>query len=94
MVRPARKTPRELSPMPWPDSPADDPIGEIARQFALNLREAIGEQSIRAAAARSGLNHSTLLAILEGRTWPDLETIAKIETGLDAAVWPNRRSRP
>jgi hypothetical protein len=92
MVRTARKTPRELSPEPWPDARSDDPIGEIARQFAVNLRDAIGQQSIRGAAARSGLNHSTLLAILEGRTWPDLETIAKLETGLDAAVWPRRGS--
>jgi hypothetical protein len=65
-------------------------VGEVARQFTLNLREAIGTQSIRGAAAAADVNHSTLLGILEGRTWPDLETIAKIEHGLSADVWPGR----
>lgn len=90
MARMARKTPAELAPEPWPNRQSDDHVGEVARQFTLNLRKAIGGRSIRAAAEAAGVNHSTLLGILEGRTWPDLETIAKIELGLQADLWPGR----
>lgn len=72
----------------WPDGPARDAIGEVARVFAANLRQAIGTRSIRGAAEACGMNHATLIGILEGRAWPDMETIAKLERGLDAALWP------
>lgn len=87
MPRPARRTPRELSPG-WPETPSADAVGEVARRFAVNLRAAIDGRSIRAVADQLQLNHTTLLAILDGRTWPDLETIAKIELGLGTAVYP------
>ena len=89
MPRPLRSTPRELVPS-WPDGPAADAVGEIARRFAANVRDAIGARSIRKAAESIGVHHATLLAILDGRTWPDLETIAKIELGLGTEIWPRR----
>jgi hypothetical protein len=90
MSRTERKKPLDRAPTPWPDVPSDDALGEDARQFALNLRTAIGPTSIRAAAASSDINHATLLRILSGEVWPDLETIVKLEIGLDAALWPGR----
>ena len=87
MSRTMRHKPNELVAA-WPDGPASDPIGEVARVFADNLRRAIGEKSIRSAAEACGMNHATLIGILEGRAWPDMETIAKLERGLDAALWP------
>jgi hypothetical protein len=30
------------------------------------------------------------LGILDGQKWPDLETIAKIEEGTGADLWPGR----
>jgi transcriptional regulator with XRE-family HTH domain len=68
-----------------------DPAGEVARQFALNLRKAVGDRSLRAAGEATGVDHTTIQAILTGSTWPDLETIAKLEIGLDANLWPRRR---
>ena len=88
MARPARKTPRELTPDGWPEVTSPDPVAEVARQFALNLREAVGEQSLRGASARIGVDHSTLVRILAGEAWPDLATIARIEIGLGVAVYP------
>jgi len=67
-----------------------DPIGEVARQFALNLRGAIGERSVRDAARSAGVNHVTIQLILKGQRWPDLETIAKLERGLGVDLWPGR----
>lgn len=60
--------------------------------MALNLRAAIGDRSLRAAAEAAGVDHSTIQAILQGRAWPDLYTLAKLERGLDAELWPGRRS--
>jgi len=87
MSRPARSSPRERSES-WPDVKSEDPSGEIARQFSVNLRDAIGALSLRAASVRTGVDHSTILSILQGRVWPDLDTIAKLERGLGVNLWP------
>lgn len=89
MSRPFRPRPWELAD-DWPDVNSADPIGEVARQFVLNLRTAIGDRSIRAIAKDAGINHVTLLIVLEGRSWPDLATIAKLERGLGVDLWPGR----
>jgi transcriptional regulator with XRE-family HTH domain len=90
MPRTRRAEPRALV-AEWPDGDARDPVADMARRFAMNLRTAIGTASIRSVAEALGLNHSTLIGIMNGQTWPDLETIAKIEIGLDKDVWPGRR---
>lgn len=89
MPRRARAKPRELA-VAWPDGPAESVEGEVARRFAVNLRKHIGERALRAVARDCGLSHSTLIAILEGEKWVDLETIAKVEAGVGADVWPGR----
>lgn len=90
MGRPARALPVELAPTPWPQSPSSDPFGEIARQFVLNLRDAMAGRTLRDVAADAGIGHVTLQRILTGQAWPDLQTIARLEVGLDAALWPRR----
>ncbi|RZU67062.1 hypothetical protein EV379_3438 [Microterricola gilva] len=87
MARPARPHPRDLT-QSWPDTPSTSAVGEVARLFSLNLRAAIGERSLRAAATACELSHVTLASILDGRAWPDLETIAKLEHGLQTRLWP------
>jgi hypothetical protein len=79
--------PNELTDK-WPDSVIDDPIGEVARLLAVNLRTGIADRSIRSVATACGLSHVTLLAVLEGRVWPDLATIARLERGLQTELWP------
>ena len=89
MSRPARPTPRDLADE-WPELPSSDPLGEVARQFALNVEAAIGDRSIRAASADAGVDHSTMLSVLRGKSWPDLVTIAKLESGFGVDLWPGR----
>ena len=89
MSRPSRLHPRELVEN-WPDMPSVDPTAEVARQLAANLRAAIGDRSLRSAARETDVDHATISAILNGRTWPDLYTIAKLERGLSADLWPGR----
>jgi DNA invertase Pin-like site-specific DNA recombinase len=87
MPRPTRARPRDLVPG-WPDGPSADPIAEVARRFAANLRTVEG--SARAIARASGIHQSTVIGILDGAKWPDLETIAKLEQGLQKDLWPGR----
>ncbi|MFC9559867.1 helix-turn-helix domain-containing protein [Agromyces sp. NPDC056965] len=81
MSRTPRPQPAELAPG-WPGTLSTDPAGEAARQFALRLRDAIGDDSIRSVARSAGLSHVTLLGYLNGSTWPDLYAIARLETAL------------
>lgn len=87
MARTSRSTPAELSPG-WPDRESPDPIAEVARRFALNIEAKRGTRSLRSIALATGMNHSILVNILAGRTWPDLATIARIERALETDVWP------
>jgi hypothetical protein len=89
MTRPVRSTPAELSP-DWPHAASDDALGEVARRFAAQLRVIMGEKSARAVAKETGVSHLTILDVLAGRTWPDMFTIAKLEAGLAADLWPGR----
>lgn len=73
--------------------PASDPLAEVARQFVLNVRAAMEGRSIRAVANEVGIGNVTLLTILAGKAWPDLATIAKLEFGLDAELWPRATGR-
>ena len=63
---------------------------EVARLFAENVRVAIGSRSLREVAALTGVNHTSIGDVLNGRTWPDLATIARLEAGLAADLWPGR----
>jgi hypothetical protein len=88
--RPARRSPAELSPAPWPAEASADPVAEVARRLVGNLEREIGDRSIRSVADAAGVDHSTLLGLLRGRSWPDLVTIARLEQGLGADLWPGR----
>jgi len=92
MARPERALPREMF-QGWPDIASIDPLSEVARQFAENLREQMGDKSLRACAQQCGISHVTLMRILDGTVWPDMFTIAKLELGFDADLWPGRVTR-
>lgn len=86
----ARKETRATPAMlytPWPDEPSTDPVGEAARRFALNLKAAIGERSVREVAREAGLDEGTIRKVLRGESWPDLRTIWKLESALDLPLY-------
>ncbi len=88
--------PRPTRPAPnshcarWPNNSCDEPVAETARLLAVRLRSALGERSLRAAKALTGVDHSTISDILAGRVWTDIATLARLEAGLDADLWPGR----
>jgi len=84
--RPTRALPAALCEN-WPEVPCVDPVAEKARQLVLNLREAIGERSIREIATMAGVDRATIGAVLQGKSWPDIVTLAKLEQVL-GSLWP------
>jgi transcriptional regulator with XRE-family HTH domain len=90
--RPARLAPHQLS-VGWPDSPSDDSSAEVARQFALNVRAAMGGRSIREFARDTGVDRATITGIVNGSTWPDLQAIARLEAAVGNALWPTPSGR-
>lgn len=91
--------PRPHRPIPaalvdgWPDTTSPRPDVETARLLAVNLRTALNGRSLRAAKDATGVDHSTIADILNGRAWPDLHTIASLEAGLHADLWPTGIAR-
>ena len=46
--------------------------------------------SLRTAESLTRVDHSSIGDIVGGLTWPDLATIARLEQGLEADLWPGR----
>lgn len=87
VARPARSVPRVLVD-DWPHEPSDDPVVEVARALAHRVEEAMDGRSAREVGRLSGVDYSTISAILNGTTWPDLVTLAKLEARLMTDLWP------
>ena len=78
------------------DKPHDERLvapARATRQIVINLRDAMGESSIREVAELCGLDHSQVLRILNGELWPDAISITKLEDGLGVDLWPRRLDR-
>jgi len=89
VARPARLPPRAHSDN-WPDDPCNEPTAEVARQVAIRLRTALNGRSHRTAAALTGVDHTTIGAVINGTNWPDVATLARLEAGLNIDLWPGR----
>jgi len=42
------------------------------------------------AKAATGVDHTTISKILNGQVWADIATLARLEAGLGADLWPGR----
>lgn len=88
MVRSARYTPREhLISGEWPTGRFDDTAAEAVAGFVARLREAMGGRSLREVEALTDVSYSGLSKVLNGDVWPDAQTIARLEEGLEASLW-------
>lgn len=74
--------------MEWPTIASDELDVETARQLAVRVRTAIGDRSIRAVAREAGLDEGTIRRTLSGDTWPDIRTIALLESALGVPLYP------
>ncbi len=91
VARPHRKTPAEhFADGAWPDGTTDDPAARVAAAFASRLRTAAAGRSYRELGRLTGVDHEAIAKTVNGRNWPDLATIAKLEQGLGVDLWPGR----
>lgn len=61
--------------------------------LALNLSRELAGRSTREASALSGVDATTIQDILNGHVWPDSRTVARLEAGLLADLWPTGVAR-
>ena len=66
----------------------------LAAGLASRLVYAIQKDSIRYIAKKADLSPQTILNILNGRSWPDLRTIARLEIVFDYQLWGYEHRRP
>ncbi len=59
----------------------------LAAGLADRLRSELYNRSIRFIARQAGLSPQTLVNILDGTTWPDLRTIARLEIAVRERLW-------
>ncbi len=92
-----RTPPRELAadPEAWPDGHLTDPgaaaVQDIARTLARILRER--GLSLRKVAEASGVNRQAIADLIDGRSWPDIATVARIGDALEIPLWPRMSVR-
>lgn len=60
-----------------------------AAEVSRRLAAAVDGRSLRDVAAEADLDHTTLWAVLRGDRWPDLVTLAKLESALGVRLWPD-----
>lgn len=70
-----------------PYRPETPPEVHLAAGLAQRLHTKIGDESVRYIAKRAGLSPQTVLNTLNGRSWPDLRTVAKLEIALNTRLW-------
>ena len=92
MSRPVRPAPRNFSEH-WPDSECSDQVAEVARLLALKLRGVTDKYGVREVARRAGVSSSIVSRTINGESWMDTATLARLELELGVDLWP-RCPRP
>lgn len=65
-------------------------MAEVARLLAVRLRAVTDARGVRSVARTTGVSHSVISRIVNGDTWADTATLARLELGLDTDLWPRR----
>ena len=76
----------------WPDGPLvldAPPEAHLAAALARRLKKAIRGRPLRRIAALSGVSAPTISHIINGKTWPDLRTLSRLEVAVGAPLWGN-----
>jgi len=67
----------------------DAPIAaRYAFELSKRLWEATEGRALAVVAEEADIARSTLYDLLQGRTWADLQTLAKLEMTLGSRLWP------
>lgn len=89
-----RQPNRHVTHGTWPTATLDGtPAALYAQHVARNLKAAIGDRSHREIARTTGLSDVTIAAVLAGTNYPDLRTLARLETALNTRLLPDWPAR-
>ena len=80
----------------WPDGVLRDDAPVAARyalELSRRLRDATEGRALAVVAEDADIARSTLYDLLQGRTWADLQTLAKLEVTLGSRLWPELAER-
>ena len=80
----------------WPEGPleADAPReARLAQGIASKLEQRGARGEVNKIAQRCGLTRQTIYNVLDGNTWPDLVTIARLEVHFGVRLWGNQHRR-
>ena len=78
----------------WPHATVEDPAARVVQHIAASLAVAVEREglSIRQIASATGVNRQTIAEVLAGASWPDVQTVVRLEDGLGTALWPGAKS--
>ena len=92
------RSPRDwVSSGTWPDGTFHHDAPEdvaVAVAIAKALEDALEGRNRTQVAGDAEIERSTLYDILQGRTWPDTVTLAKLERELNRGLWPTFPTEP
>ncbi|MGW9412046.1 helix-turn-helix domain-containing protein [Streptomyces diastaticus] len=76
-----------------PDAPVSAHYGQA---FARNLQRAMAStgHNLRTLADLTGITHSTVSRVLNGKVMPDLGTLARLEAAFGFQLWPGPAALP
>ena len=77
-----------------PFRPESPPEVYLAAALADRLKYATRRESIRYIAKLADLSPQTILNVLNGKSWPDLRTIARLETVFGFLLWGYEHRNP
>jgi ribosome-binding protein aMBF1 (putative translation factor) len=81
----------------WPDGTLHEkapPVVIVSQIIAARLEAAAGDRSTEELARDVGVDVDEIAVIRDGSAIGDFVVIAELETHLEVALWPDRRSRP
>jgi hypothetical protein len=74
----------------WPDGKLKrdaPPEAKVSASISRRLREAMGDRSARDVARSASISPQTVLNLLNGRSWGDVLTVARLERALNVTLW-------
>ena len=74
----------------WTTAETDDPAVRSAQRLAANLAQAMQDQglTLEALAVTAGVSAATISNTRNGRSWPSVLVVARLEDALGTALWP------
>jgi hypothetical protein len=78
----------------WPNATLEPSLAAAyAQELARNLHRATEGMTLRQAAQLAGLDPMTIRALINGYSWADTVSVAKLELGFHQLLWPGDGAR-